>query len=241
MLIIKRVCRIMALLVVYMCCGYMYLTEKGFVRGEDKFFVLSKSAIAEENQFSRPVDGKVLISEANKRVKGNADAPLTMFIFSSMSCAHCQDFHKFTLPKIERDFVTDGKLKLSFIHFPLEERSMRAAKLSYCLPKEYFYDFINELYGAKDWLFAEKEDKLYEYAKKYGMTDEDIVKCNENKKLTSDILMTRDDVVKTFGITGTPSFIVEGSDGSEVISGSKGYDSLKKYLEKRLKGENNAR
>ena len=116
---------------------------------------------------------------------------------------------------------------------------MRAAKLSYCLPPENFYEFINVLYSTKDWLFEEKETKLYEYAKKYGMSDENIMECNENKKLTSDILMTRDETIKTFGITGTPSFIIEGEDGSDLIIGSKSYDDLKKYIESRLSGEKN--
>lgn len=238
MQIIRRISRIMALVGVYIMCAYMYLTAKGFVF-TDKAVILSNPALAEEHAFSKKVSGEVGISEERTRALGSANAPLTMYDYSSMSCAHCRDFHKFTLPKLQRDFIDNGKLRFVYIHFPIEAMSMRAAKLSYCLPKENFYAFISKLYDKKDWIFSNDEEKLYTYAKEFGMNDKDIEACNADKKLTSDILLVKDKGIENFNITGTPSFIIEGSDGQELILGSKNYDDLKAYLNKRLGGENN--
>jgi len=234
--IIKRVSRILATIAVYVICAYGYLTAKGFIF-KDNTFVLSNPAYAQEKAFSKKVSGDIGLRPERTRALGIENAPLTMFIFSSMTCAHCRDFHKFTLPKLIRDFVATGKLRVVFIHFPIEVISMRAAKLSYCLPKEKFYDFISELYDHKDWMFSESEEVLYKYAKAFGMSDEDITSCNNDKMLTSDILLVKDNAIETFSIAGTPSFIVEGKDGKELIIGSKSYDDFKKYLEQRLGGE----
>ena len=70
-----------------------------------------------------------------------------------------------------------------------------------------------------------------------GMSDAEIQKCDDDKKLTSDILLTFDSALKTFEIEGTPSFIVTGKDGKELIRGSRSYDDFKEYFNKRLSGE----
>lgn len=236
--LIRRISRILALCVIYIFCGYMYLTAKGFVFN-GKTFVLSNRAQAKEEVFSQKVEGEVNLDERRLRVKGNIDAPLTMYSYSSMLCAHCNDFHSYILPKLERDFISQGKLRYVFVHFPLDAASMRAAKLSYCMPAEKYYDFISKLYKERDWKFSQKEEDLNKYAEEFGMTAEDIAACKDDKKLTSDILLTRNAASKDFEIKGTPSFIVEGTDGKEVIIGARGYDELKEYLEKRLGGESN--
>ena len=234
--IIKRICRVMAIVAVYIICAYGYLTTKGFIF-KDNNFILSNTAHAGEQSFAQKISGNINLSEERTRALGSPDAPLTMYGYSSMACSHCREFHKFTLPKLERDFIATGKLKFVFIHFPIEPLSMRAAKLSYCLPQEKFYDFISDLYDNRDWLFSNDETKIYEHAKAFGMKDEDIEACNADKKLTSDILLVKENAINDFKIAGTPAFIISGADGQELILGSKKYDDLKEYLEKRLGGE----
>lgn len=233
MLTAKRISKILAMIVVYIICTYGYLVEKGFVFTENGV-VFSNSAQAKEGEFSQQIERGINIDERRMRIKGEKNAPLTIYAFSSMACSHCKEFHKFILPKLERDFISTGKVRFVFVHFPLDVLSMRIAKLSYCLPSDKYYDFVNELYDKRDWQFSEDEEILNGYARKYGMTEEDINKCNKDSKLTSDILLTRDTAIEQLGIKGTPSFIVDGTDRKDLIVGSRSYDDLKEYLNKRL-------
>lgn len=233
MLTTGRISKILAMIVVYIVCAYGYLQKKGFMFTEDGVF-FANTAQAEENQFSQEITGDVNIDEGRMRIKGEKTAPLTIYAYSSMACSHCKEFHKFILPKLERDFISTGKVRFVFVHFPLDVLSMRVAKLSYCLPADKYYDFVDELYEKRDWQFSEDEEILNGYAKKYGMTTEDIQKCNENSKLTSDILLTRNTAIEQLGIKGTPSFVIEGKDKKDLIVGSRSYDDLKEYLNKRL-------
>lgn len=230
--IIKRISRFLALIVVYMMCAYGYLTTKGFII-RDGEPVLSNVAQA-KNEFATKVEGEIPLNERQMRVEGKQEAPITIYGFSSMACSHCNDFHNYILPKIRRDFIDTGKAKYIYIHFPLDVTSMRAAKISYCLPKEKYNDFITELYKRKDWLYSGKKEVLNKYAKEYGMSEADIKKCDDDKKLTSDILLTVDSGIKTFGIQGTPSFIISVGDKKELIQGSRNYEDLKEYLNNRL-------
>ncbi|MCM1324566.1 MAG: DsbA family protein [Acetobacter sp.] len=233
MLIIRRISKILATIIIYVVCAYGYLTAKGFILTENGM-ILSNQAHAQESEFAQKVEGDIDIDNTRMRIKGNADAPLTMYSYSSMACSHCREFHKFILPKIERDFISTGKLNFIYVHFPIDVRSMKIAKLSYCLPAEKYYDFISELYDKKDWQFSEDENILNEYARKYGMTDEELEKCNQNTKLTSDILLTRNTAIEKFGIKGTPSFIIAGKTSKELIVGARSYDDIKEYLNSRL-------
>ena len=233
MKIIKRISRLFALFAIYIIAAYGYLTAKGFIYSGNQF-ILSNQAYAQDESFSRKVSGDVGLRSERIRAQGNPNAPLTMYIYSSLACAHCRDFHRFILPKLQRDFISKGKLRFIFIHFPIDAMSMRAAKLSYCLPAERFYKFIDELYDKKDWLFAKDEEKLYAYARRFGMSAQGLEACKADKKLTSDILLVKDKAIETFNITGTPSFVIEGADGKEVILGTKSYGDLKAYLEQRL-------
>lgn len=233
MLVIRRISKILALLVVYSICAGEYLKNKGFVFTENGP-VLTRPAYAQADAFSMKINGTVNISTDRLRIMGKADAPLTIYGYSSMTCSHCKDFHQYILPKIERDFIAEGKVRFVFVHFPIDQVAMRAAKISYCLPKEKYYDFISFLYDKRDWQFADTEELLTKYAKDFGLTQTEIDACKENAKLTSDILLTRNQAIEDFGIQGTPSFIVEGKDGGELIVGSRNYDDFKDYLNKRL-------
>ena len=237
MTIIYRISKLLALLLVYIVCAYVYLTAKGFVI-KDGAPVLSNQAIAKE-EFSKKITGDLFLANDLNIAEGSNTAPLTMYAFSSMMCSHCGDFHNYIYPKLKKEFVDTGKLKFVFIHLPTDVLSMQSAKLSYCLPPEKYYSFIDKLYDKNDWRFAKDDSKLNEYVKEFGFKDEDIKACKDNKKLTSDILFTRENAITKLGIVSTPSFIVVDKDGKELITGSKKYKLFKEYLNKRLGSTNN--
>lgn len=224
-MLLRKISKSIAAFVVYVMCAYGYLTAKGFVYDGNQFILTNKAEASDIREFQ--------ISEEDIRALGDQNAPLTMYIVSAVTCSHCRDFHKFTLPKLERDFISKGLLRFVYLHFPTDETTMRAAKLSYCLPEDKFYDFIDDLYSSRDWQFTQNEDILINHAKKFGMTDSDIDLCRENKKITSDLLRIRENVFNTFHITATPTIVVKSGNKIEVVE-FNGYEDLKKHLETKL-------
>lgn len=231
MQIIRRISKIMSLLIVYVMIAWGYMTTKGFVI-KDGTPVLSNVAQAssEKQEFATKISGDIMLSHDRERILGNKDAPISIYVFSAATCSHCREYHKFTLPKLERDFVSKGIVKIIYVHLPMDVTSMRVAKLSYCIPSDNFYNFIDELYGERDWIFARNDNVLNKYAQKYGLNEEGIRKCSDNKKLTSDILLTRDNAVNNLGVKGTPSFIVKNNKEAYLLSPHK-YSKLKEFLE----------
>ena len=104
MKIVNRISRILALVVVYIICAYGYLTAKGFVFGNG-VPVLSNQAYANVS-YPQKIEGQLMIGEALIRSVGSDSAPVSMYVFSSMMCSHCGDFHKNIYPKLEEDFIS---------------------------------------------------------------------------------------------------------------------------------------
>lgn len=234
MQMVRRFSKILSLVVVYIMVAWGYMSTKGFII-KDGFPVLSNTAQAssQNKEFATKTSADIMLSSDRTRILGDKNAPISIYIFSSATCSHCRDYHKFTLPKLERDFVSKGLVNVVYVHLPMDVTSMRVAKLSYCIAPENFYKFIDELYSKKDWLFARDGEVLNKYAKKYGLTEEGIKSCSENKKLTSDILLTRDNAINNIGITGTPSFIIKNNKDAYLIAPHK-YSKFKEFLENML-------
>ena len=55
------------------------------------------------------------------RSKGDPDAPITVYEVSDFQCPYCRQFWEETLPKIDREYIRTGKLRLTFINFPLAQ------------------------------------------------------------------------------------------------------------------------
>ena len=55
------------------------------------------------------------------RTKGSVDAPMTMFEVGDFQCPACRIFFTETLPKLQEEYISTGKLKLVFINFPIPQ------------------------------------------------------------------------------------------------------------------------
>lgn len=129
----------------------MYLNLKGFIMSPDGRPVLVKEARAAANP--KEADGLAQKIAANVNVilpkghpVGSKDAPISIYEYSSFGCYHCSDFHLETLPKLQKDFIDSGKVKLVFVDFPLDSKSMMAAMIADCMPEKNYHEFIKLLF-----------------------------------------------------------------------------------------------
>jgi protein-disulfide isomerase len=69
---------------------------------------------------------------------GNADAPVTIVEYASMTCSHCATFHVETLPAIKEKYIDTGKARLVFREFPFDPRAEAGFMLARCADDKYF-------------------------------------------------------------------------------------------------------
>ncbi len=88
--------------------------------------------------FSLPAPGTasaaiVSIDEAKMEMAiGDKDAPVTMVEYSSLGCPHCAAFHKNTLPRIKKEYIDTGKVRLVYRDFPLGTPALAASMIARC-------------------------------------------------------------------------------------------------------------
>lgn len=238
---IKKISGFVAGLLIFFISAGMYLNLKGFIMSPDGQPVLVKEARAattsqETDDLAQKIAANINVILPQGHPIGNKNAPVSIYEYSSFGCYHCADFHLDTLPKLQKDFIDSGKVKLVFVNFPLDSKSMMAAMIADCMPEKNYHEFIKLLFKKqRDWGLSLRTEKLLtEYASLNGLSKEDVAKCLKNEKLAQNIIEDRQQAIEKLKVQGTPALLIVSKDGKVVIHGAPDYNQLKAFLEKKL-------
>jgi protein-disulfide isomerase len=169
---------------------------------------------------------------------GNKDAKVTIQMFEDFTCPHCLEFTAQIEPGIVDQLVKTGQARLEFHYLPLRQSSVPIMVAAQCTADENkFWDYSKRLFTEQaiaDALPAAQasaalttafsQPKLIQYATDLGIDSATFTNC-----LGSDAPVQRvlDDsrLSETYGMTGTPSFAVNGkfvpTGNSLTVSGWK--------------------
>ena len=163
--------------------------------------------------------------------EGNKDAKVTIITYESLTCSHCADFHKNVYPKLKKEFIDTGLVKIEFRHFPLDMAAFNASKIAQC-NNNGKSDLLHFLFSnQKKWVIGETVEEVNENLKKL-LKDENIVidfeKCTNNKNIEDYVLNDRIEGVKKFKVNATPTIIINNKKFDKTLN----YKNLKKIIEK---------
>jgi len=236
--LIRTLSTILTSILFYVLASYLYLTSKGFLY-ENGNFTLIKAAHAQfdESEFAHKIDSNIALNFSDEKSIGENKAPLTLYEFSSLGCGHCADFHLNILPKLEKDFISQGKIKVVFVNFPLEKKSMQGAMLYECLNAEQRGHFLNTVFlKQREWMLSfNSEELLTKYALNDSFSVDDAKKCLNDDILAKRIIADRQEAIDKLKMQGTPAFLFSANGINEIIYGVPDYELLKTYIENRLR------
>lgn len=161
-------------------------------------------------------------------VLGQAEAPITIIEYASLTCPHCASFHTELLPELKKEFIDTGKAKLIFRDFPLDQVAFAGAVLARCAAPEKYFTYLNVLFAQqRQWATAKDPvASLKQIARLGGMPAEQFDKCLNDKALGDYILAQRLEGNQKFNVNSTPTLIINGKAESGVPS----LDELRKKL-----------
>ena len=170
-------------------------------------------------------------AETNRIFSGNENAKITIIAYESLTCSHCADFHKIVYPKLKKDFIDTGHVKLEFRHFPLDIAALNAAKIAQC-KKDQSLEILESLYfNQQDWVkgstIEEVNNNLKLFVKNQGFNI-NFEECLNNKVIEDFILNDRVEGTKNFKVNATPTIIIDNKKFEKSLN----YKNLKKTLEK---------
>ena len=89
------------------------------------------------------------------RSKGRRDAPVTLYEMSDFQCPYCRAFALGTMPLLEQEYITTGKVRLVYINLPLTSvhaNAQAAAQVAVCAARQ------DRFWPMHDLLFRHQDD-----------------------------------------------------------------------------------
>jgi len=165
---------------------------------------------------------------------GPDNAPVTMIEYSSLGCPHCAAFHRDTLPKIKKEYIDTGKVKLVFKDFPLSfhEQAMPAALAAECAGEQgNYWEMHDKLFGEQSrWVDNPKaDDVLKQFADELGLDTKQFNECYDSRKYEDEINADMQEGIAA-GVQGTPAFFING----QFISGAQPFEVFKQIIDQML-------
>ena len=146
-------------------------------------------------------------------ILGDADAPITIVEYASMTCPHCRSFHEIVLPSIKEKYIDTGKVKLILRPFPFQgdRRGEAAFMLANCVPNNNYYSMIDALFASQDvWGDGSKNPvpELKRLAKLAGMSTSAFEDCLSQQDLLDQLIASRERAADDFGVQATPTIFL---------------------------------
>lgn len=161
----------------------------------------------------------------NAEVRGPKDAPVQVVEFADYECPYCQKVYP-ELDKLQREFP--GKVSLIYKDFPLpmHSRAQKAAEATRCAGEQGKYWELHDL------LFQSRKldvDQLKQHARTLKLDGAKFDQCLDSGAEAAAVKKDQDEG-KHLGLSGTPSFFVNG----HFMSGALNYDALKQATQEQL-------
>lgn len=150
---------------------------------------------------------------AGERVLGRSDAPVTVIEYASFTCPHCADWSLNVLPAFKARWIDTGKVRLVYRDLPTgpAEASIPAALVSRCAAPEKAFAVIESFFREQSAAHTMRwpEAWLLNAMDWGGKPFQSMVACVQDPA-TSAALDADVQAARAAGVTGTPTFFVNG-------------------------------
>jgi protein-disulfide isomerase len=170
---------------------------------------------------------------------GDPNAKVTVVDFFNYLCSHCRDHANEVFPLIKRDYIDTGKIRYVFRDFPFtgQENVIRAGEAAACAADNNLYLEYHEalLRAQMQWagLSGQALDNYFaDLAGQIGIAPATFLQCLQSGSKRAGVLADPK-LALDLGLTGTPSFIING----EKYTGRRSYESWREILDRALAGQ----
>lgn len=169
---------------------------------------------------------RVQVATDPKRLRGKAEAPVTIVEFSDYQCPYCHQAE----PIVKEVLAKYGdKVSLSYRDYPLtaiHNQAMIAAEASRCAEEQgKFWEYHDQLFAGSKL----EKDALMGYARDLKLDEKQFDSCLTSEKYKAEIEKDEQDG-RTAGVNGTPGFFINGI----LISGAKPADAFSQIIDDEL-------
>ena len=180
------------------------------------------SAPASAAASTLPADSAARRAAADSgRILGAPTAKVWMLIASDFQCPYCKMWHDETFAALRREYVETGKVRMAFVHFPLDNHAQAkpASEASMCASAQgKFWEYHTALFEAPDsWSGAGDRSAAFEAAaRRVGLDVPAFQSCVRSGVMRALVDADKDRMLRA-GVNSTPSFFV----GNRAVAGAQ--------------------
>ena len=141
-------------------------------------------------------------------------AKVTVVEYASVTCAHCAQWQKDVWPEFKAKYVDTNKVRYVFREFPTAPVPIAAAGflVARCAGPDKYFDVIHEIMASQGEIFGGTPPRtvLLRIAQGAGLSEQQFEACVTDEAATA-ALEKRIKAGLDAGVTGTPSFMVNGT------------------------------
>lgn len=176
--------------------------------------VLAAATDGEPASVELPDYSGISSSWQNRNVLGDPDAPVTVQAWEDFRCPACAAFNQRVKPGLVENYISTGKVKLEYMHFPLQQHepgASLAAQGSECAADQgRFWVYHDRVFqatssGANAFLM----ERLIDYAVELDLDRDAFTSCLTNQEHLPTISESLQ-AARTAGHNGTPTVLVDG-------------------------------
>jgi protein-disulfide isomerase len=168
---------------------------------------------------------------------GDPNAPIIIEEFSDFGCSHCADFALEKKKLIEEEYIATGQVYLIFHSvggFLNSSATFLAAEGAYCAgDQDAFWPFHDLIFANQVRLFSNRSANilptLESFAEILELDTDQFASCLSEGKY-QDLTAADEELAKSYGITGTPSFMING----QLLQGNQPFESFQQVIEDAL-------
>ena len=146
-----------------------------------------------------------------EKTQGDPKAPVTLIEYAAVTCPHCSDFFMRQFPEIKSKYIDTGKVHFVFREFALNALDVAGFMLARCAGDSQYFPMVDTLFEKqREWVVQKPLEPLMAIAKQAGFTQQSFEECLKNQKIEDGIKWVRDRASEKFGVSGTPTFFING-------------------------------
>lgn len=165
-------------------------------------------------------------------------APVQLYLFTSLGCPYCANFHRDIFPTLKKEYADTGKAQIIVVDMIHGGNSMTATQAVRCLNMKAADKLENDLYANQSsWMrkpAAEAYKTIASYAARQGMTQKQFNECVSDKELQEIILEQQTNLSHLYDVHSFPTLVMR--EGTEVHKWSgadkKIFKALKEAFQK---------
>ena len=146
------------------------------------------------------------------------ESPVQMYLFTSLGCPYCADFHKKILPTLKKEYADTGKAQIIVVDMIHGGNSLLATQAVRCLDVGKADKLEDDLYANQSkWMSKNTEEAkrtIASFAARQGMTQKQFDLCLTDQNLQQDIIDQQANLARLYGVNSFPTLVMR--DGSEV-------------------------